>query len=144
MYDPDIHHRRSIRLRGYDYSQPGMYYVTICTHGKGHLFGEVVEGEMHLNEYGKMVALDWGDLPRHYPHIRLDASVVMPNHVHGIIEIVGASLQTCPVRESMSVVGAGLQTRPVRESMPVVGHGLPEIVRGFKTYSARHLFRTTS
>ncbi len=82
------------------------------------MFGQVVEGEMHLSEYGEIAALAWNDLPRHYPHIRLGTFVVMPNHVHGIIEIVGA----------------GLQTRPYKTTR----QGLPEIVRGFKTYSARH------
>ncbi len=118
-YDPEIHHRRSIRLQGYDYSQSGKYYVTICAQDKSHVFGQVVEGEMHLSEHGEIVALAWSDLPRRYPHIRLGAFVVMPNHVHGIIEIVGA----------------GLRTRPYKSAK----HGLPEIVRGFKTYSARHL-----
>ncbi|MDW8215319.1 MAG: transposase [Roseiflexaceae bacterium] len=88
-YDPEKHHRRSIRLRGYDYSQPGAYFVTIVTHNRACLFGDVVNGEMQLNQYGEIVQHAWFDLPRHYPHIRLDAFCVMPNHIHAIIIIVG-------------------------------------------------------
>lgn len=83
--DPAKHHRRSIRLKGYDYSQPGAYYVTVCTQNRTCLLGGVVDGVMRLNEYGEIVARTWNDLPNHNPHIELDAFVVMPNHVHGIL-----------------------------------------------------------
>ena len=86
-YDPKIHHRRSIRLRGYDYSQPGKYSVTICTQNKEHLFGQVVEGEMHRNELGEYVALCWEWLARQYSYVNLDEWIVMPNHLHGILVI---------------------------------------------------------
>ena len=82
-YDPDRHHRRSIRLKGYDYTQPGAYFVTLCTHDRAHWFGEVVDGEMRLND-----AQCWRDIPAHFPHVKLDAFVIMPNHVHGILWIV--------------------------------------------------------
>jgi hypothetical protein len=86
-YDPEKHHRRSIRLKGYDYTQPGAYFITICTHGRECLFGEIIDGEMHLNEAGQIVVQTWQDLPNHVPNVQLDAFVVMPNHVHGIIII---------------------------------------------------------
>lgn len=98
IYDSVLRHRRSIRLRGYDYSRPGTYFVTVCTHRKEHLLGEVAEGDMKPSQCGEIVGLHWRDLPRHYPQIRLDSFVVMPNHVHGTVEIVG------PNRES--AVGA--------------------------------------
>ena len=84
---PDIHHRRSIRLRGYDYSQAGMYFVTICTHGRVPLFGEIVEGEMLPNAAGVAAQSCWRAIPDHFPQVMLDAFVVMPNHVHGIIAV---------------------------------------------------------
>ena len=86
-YDSEIHHRRSIRLRGYDYSQLGGYFVTICTEGKEHLFGQVVEGEMHRNEWGDSVARCWKWLAQRYSKVVLDEWIVMPNHLHGIIVI---------------------------------------------------------
>ncbi|MEW6526127.1 MAG: transposase [Spirochaetota bacterium] len=83
-----IHNRRSIRLKGYDYSQIGAYFVTICTHNREFLFGNISDGKMILNDYGKIVEQCWYDLPNHYNNIELHEFVVMPNHFHGIISIV--------------------------------------------------------
>ncbi len=91
-YSPHSHHRRSIRLKEYDYSQPGAYFVTICTHDRACLFGGVVDGEMRLNEFGEMVHECWQAIPDHFPHAMLDEFVIMPNHVHGIISIVDAAI----------------------------------------------------
>ena len=87
-YDPDIHHRRSIRLEGYDYSQAGAYYVTICTHNRECVFGEITDRQMVLNDAGRMVADSWEWLAEQYDHLSLDECVVMPNHLHGIIVII--------------------------------------------------------
>jgi putative transposase len=87
QYNPQIHHRRSIRLSGYDYTQAGRYFITICTYNRQNLFGEIVNGEMALNEYGRIVAACWQELARHFPNITLGEWVIMPNHVHGIIVI---------------------------------------------------------
>jgi REP element-mobilizing transposase RayT len=86
-YDPEKHHRRSTRLGGYDYAQPGAYFVTVCTRGRACLFGHVLNGEMHLNEAGEIVASVWHGLPERFPGMEPDAFVVMPNHVHGVIVI---------------------------------------------------------
>ena len=86
-YNPDIHHRRSIRLRNYDYSQAGAYFVTICTHHRECLFGEITNRAMRLNDAGKIAAQCWQDIPVHFSHAALDEWTVMPNHVHGIIVI---------------------------------------------------------
>lgn len=86
-YDPERHHRRSIRLRGYDYGQPGRYFVTICVQGRGCLFGDVVNGEVRLSKAGVVVESWWGTIPRRFPGVTLDAYVVMPNHLHGIVMI---------------------------------------------------------
>lgn len=84
-YNPDKHHRRSIRLKGYDYSSPGAYFITICTHQRQCLFGDIVDGEMRLNPLGQLVNACWQRLPFHFPNLTLDAFVVMPNHIHGIL-----------------------------------------------------------
>ena len=92
-YNPDKHHRRSIRLQGYDYSQPGIYFITLCTQNHECLFGEILNGEMRLNEFGKMTQQCWLEIPHHFPHVKLDEFVIMPDHIHGIIilnDIVGA------------------------------------------------------
>ena len=84
------YHRRSIRLPNYDYTQNGMYFITICTHNRECLFGDVVGGVMELNDVGSVVQMVWKSLPSRFSGIELDQFVVMPNHVHGIIGIVGA------------------------------------------------------
>ncbi len=86
-YDPQRHHRRSIRLKGYDYTQPGGYYVTIVTQDRACLFGEVVDGKMVLNTFGRIIDYHWQKLPKHFKHIKLDVYQIMPNHLHGIIII---------------------------------------------------------
>jgi len=86
-YNPQIHHRRSIRLQDYDYSSEGAYFVTICARHRECLFGEIVNGEIVLNEYGKIAEQCWNDMPNHYDNIALDAFIIMPNHFHGIIFI---------------------------------------------------------
>ncbi len=129
-YDPQRHHRRSIRLKGYDYAQPGAYFITICTQHRACLFGEVVDGEMRLNDYGKIVEFTWHDLVNHISGIMLDAFVVMPNHVHGIVIIT----------DGPGVVGAGSEPAPTTPATAhTARHGLPEIVRQFKTFSARRI-----
>ena len=86
-YDPNRHHRQSIRLRGYDYTQTGAYFVTIVIQNREHLLGEIVNRVMRLNDYGRMVLEEWNKLPTRFPHVTLDASAIMPNHLHGIIMI---------------------------------------------------------
>jgi REP element-mobilizing transposase RayT len=151
QYDPTLHHRRSIRLKGYDYSQPGAYFVTLVVHQRQCLFGEILDGVMRLNRYGEIVRRAWLDLPRHYPHALLDVFICMPNHVHGIVVLHddgrGGSAQG---KISMpSEVPAGetslpeyAQTRPYG----AIRHGLPEIIRAFKSFSARRInhLRNTS
>ena len=85
---PAVHHRRSIRLKGYDYAQTGAYFVTLVTPGRECFFGDVVNDEMQLNDAGQIIAAAWEWLADQYPHVELDEWVVMPNHLHGIIIIV--------------------------------------------------------
>ncbi|MGB0929229.1 MAG: transposase [Chitinophagales bacterium] len=96
-YDPNKHHRRSIRLKDYDYSQEGLYFITICVKNWNHLFGYIEDGVMFLNDAGKLVEREWLKIPNRFQNTRLHEYVVMPNHFHSILEIVdvdnvGASL----------------------------------------------------
>jgi putative transposase len=123
-YNPNIHHRKSIRLKGYDYSQAGLYFITICTQNRACLFGEIVGAShvdgspnekgraqdhaptgfaatgiaatMVLNDAGIMVVNEWLKLPNRFPNIQLHEFVLMPNHFHAILEIVGATLEVAP------------------------------------------------
>jgi len=93
-FDPQTHHRHSIRLQGYDYTQAGAYFVTIVTWHRECLFGEIIKGRMRLNEVGQIVAWEWSNLARRLPYVELGTSMVMPNHFHGILfihETVGAT-----------------------------------------------------
>ena len=121
--------RRSLRLPGYDYTQTGAYFITICTTGRVCVLGDVVDGEIHLSEFGRLANSVWLELPRYYPHVRLDAWVVMPNHVHGILIL----------EPSDDVVGAGFKPAPTGTRRR---HGIPEVVRAFKTFSARRINAT--
>jgi putative transposase len=84
-----IYHRKSPRLQGYDYSQSGAYFITICSYQRQHLFGEIIKGEMFPNDLGAIAVEVWDAIPIHYPDTELDAFVVMPNHVHGILCLIG-------------------------------------------------------
>jgi putative transposase len=122
--DSKDHHRRSIRLKGYDYAQIGAYFVTIVTQSRKCLFGEIVEAEMRLNDAGRIIQTAWNDLPNHYANVEVDTFVVMPNHIHGIINLADLP------------VGAGFKPAPTNAG---THHGLSEIVRAFKTFSARRI-----
>lgn len=95
-YNPKNHHRRSIRLKGYDYSQAGAYFITICCQNMLCRFGKIT-GQMQLNEYGQIAYNEWLKLPERFPNIELDVFQIMPNHMHGII-----------VLKNVGTAGAGL------------------------------------
>jgi putative transposase len=104
-YNPRFHHLRSIRLKGYDYSREGLYFITLCVQNRKCLFGQIENHKMILNEPGRMVETEWLELATRFPTIELHEQVVMPNHFHGIIELktknsiiptVGASLMDAP------------------------------------------------
>ena len=95
-FDPKIHHRHSIRLQGFDYSQSGAYYITIVTYRRECLFGEIQNGGMQLSDMGRIADENWRTIPEHFPQVELGEFVVMPNHVHGIIVLVGATQWVAP------------------------------------------------
>lgn len=85
-----ISQRKQIRLTQYDYSQPGYYYITICTNNRSCIFGNVINGKMILNDVGKIINNVWFTIPNHFNNVKLDSFQIMPNHIHAIIIIVGA------------------------------------------------------
>jgi len=92
-YNPKIHHRRSIRLKGYNYSQPGAYFITLCTYQRQCWFGEIRQAQMHLNQIGKIVEQEWLKSAQMRPNIKLDEWIIMPNHLHVIVWIVQSGLE---------------------------------------------------
>jgi REP element-mobilizing transposase RayT len=101
-YDPQKHHRRSVRLPEYDYSQPGAYFITLVAHQREPLFGMIDGGEMRLSAIGQITDEHWRAIPAHFPSVALDAFVIMPNHIHGIlvIQTVGATQWVAPTTAS--------------------------------------------
>lgn len=149
-FDPQKHHRRSIRLKGYDYSQEGAYYVTIVTWQREFLFGEIVNQEMMLSLYGEIVQKWWEEIPVHFANVETGAFVIMPNHVHGIIYIFEERRGTASYPKGVSVPkddgensisqnneGSGVilggETPPLR--MPTLG----QIVAYFKYQSTKEM-----
>ena len=124
-----IQNRQPNRLKKYDYSKEGFYFVTICTKNRENFFGHIENQTVILNEYGNIIKMCWFDLPNHYQNCILNEFIIMPNHIHGIIVIDN--------------VGTGLKpvlTNPVPNSVVKhKNHGLSEIVRGFKTFSSRKI-----
>jgi len=127
------HHRRSIRLKGYDYSQAGGYFVTVVAWHRECLFGEVMNGKMVLNEYGKIANECWLAIPEHFPNVELGAYIIMPNHVHGVVVIVNRR-GTVPVpNDNTHHPIQGGETPPLR--MPTLG----QIVAYFKYQSTKEM-----
>ncbi len=126
--NPKQHQRRSIRLKDYDYSQEGAYFVTICTHQNIPVFGKIMNGEMRLNRFGNIVNDCWNDIPDHFPNGENDAFVVMPNHMHGIVCIVDKCRG-----EVTSPAPKGAETAPLRK------HTLGRIIAYFKYQTTKSI-----
>ena len=138
-YNPVIHHRRSIRLKGYDYSQPCAYFITICTHNRECLFGEIVDRSMVLNKFGLFVQNEWKNTSLVRRNVIVDEYIVMPNHVHGILIITDDDTD---------------HRRGVLQYAPTVSHEFPlsdtntfhspsktigAIIRGFKSATTKQI-----
>ncbi len=131
MKIPDVKgNRRSIRVRGYDYSQSGAYFVTIRTHKGEFLFGEIIEGAMKLNEYGRTVEHEWERSSGIRSEIELDSFVVMPNHFHGIVFILGDA------NRMQSVGATGRSPLPPRGPKP---QSLGSLIAGFKSAVSKRI-----
>jgi len=120
-YDPTRHHRRSIRLQGYDYSQPGAYFITIVIKNREPILGTIKEGVFYPSRFGHLARMVLTALPKRYPYLQLDEFVLMPDHVHMILVL--------------------LEEPRTRRLPTPPRHSITEVVRGFKTESARKINR---
>ena len=121
-YNKDQHHRRSIRLKGYDYSGPGAYYITLCVHNRECLFGEIEDGDMYLNEYGKIVQTEWLKSSEIRKEIQLDGYQIIPNHFYGIIIILDDAIdRRCdrPITPTLAEAQRFSRTLPLKLSVSV-------------------------
>ena len=146
-YNPDIHHRRSIRLKGYDYSQSGLYFITLCTVDRTCMFGNVVEGKMQLNDIGQLVEQEWlNTINIRHNDVRLHNYIVMPNHFHAIIEIRRGeshspySHSSQPHSHSPQTINGGnINENDSQQRMKSPSQTVGAIVRGFKGAVSRQL-----
>lgn len=144
-YDPQKHNRQSPRMQGYDYGSPGWYFVTICTHDRQCIFGEIIDGKMALNKCGRIAQQEWKKTESIRDNVILDAFVIMPNHMHGIVGIVdsdnnvGAYRHTpphrhTPLRDTKSSTESGSRNENQNgRKFQSPSKTLGAIVRGYKS-----------
>jgi putative transposase len=139
-YNPQKHHRRSIRLKGHNYTI-GAYFVTICTSQRACLFGEVIAGKMFLNSMGKEIETCWKNLPNYFQLLRLDQFIIMPNHLHGILWL---DTQINPSNLSTEPITVQLYSQDLISTFPPKGTtsgSLGAIIQNFKSTSTRRVNR---
>ena len=152
MYDPKKHHRKSIRLKGYDYSQAGFYFITICCQDRTCLFGKVIHGKMVLNAAGEMIEKWYYELENKFPDIKCHEMIVMPNHFHCIIENDGAATVAMPVGADLRVCpNTNTTNTPILSDAPMlgdapilgkhVGSPLHRVMQWFKTMTTNEYIR---
>lgn len=150
MNDRQKPRRRSIRLKQYDYRRPGAYFVTICTYRSAHLFGDVINQTVELSPFGRVADWRWRNLSRHFEFVSVDAHVVMPNHIHGIIWLgddpVGAMHSQLPSGQATTAASvlSGCASNIVQENASPLPAGAPSgalgaIVGNFKSTTARRI-----
>lgn len=138
-YNPKIHHRRSIRLKGYDYSQAGAYFITICVQDRKCLFGDIKNDKIELNEFGKISYHEWEKLSGRFTNIELDVFQIMPNHMHGIIvlnDLVGATLAVAQ-NDNAIVPDNGATARVAPTGPAAIGN----IVGAYKSLAANECLK---
>lgn len=135
-YNPEKHQRRSIRLKGYDYSSEGLYFITLCTLNREDLFGRIINAKMQLNEYGLIVDEIWNCLPEKYP-INIDEYIIMPNHFHGIVNIVEKNVGAIHESPQPELLQRKSHQRNIDEIKVRRKMILPKLIGYFKMNSAK-------
>jgi len=140
-YNPLIHNRRSIRLKGYDYSRSGAYFITICTYQRLPLFGEIINGEIILGEVGQIAYNEWLKTPEIRPYVSLDVFTIMPNHMHGIILINDDPANSKGVSHTplSHPLDNALCDTPLPELFRSPSHNIGAVVRGYKSSVTRQI-----
>ncbi|MBI2059373.1 MAG: transposase [Nitrospirae bacterium] len=135
--------RRSVRLQGYDYAQSGAYFVTMCAQGRECLFGDVVDGDIVLNDAGRITERCWLAIPAHFPHVQLDVFVVMPNHLHGVLliyDIPAASAVSVGAKNISPLQSDKSAGQRPRGTSKTIG----SVIRGFKIGVTKWFRQNTS
>lgn len=143
-YNPALHNRQSIRLQGYDYSQPGAFFITICTYKKEKHFGEIVNGEVKLNLVGQYAFHQWKMIPQRFENVELDEFIIMPNHIHGIIVIrssrgEGSENEMMDGKQRLFSDPSPLQIHERNQPNGTVPGSIGAIVQNFKSGTSRKI-----
>jgi len=137
-YNPNKHHRRSIRIPGYDYAAEGWYFVTICVQNRRCIFGNIEQNKMILNHLGRIIDYQWRKLPIHFKNIKLDQYQIMPNHFHGIIHIrVGAKHSS--LCDKTTFFNADDNASPLQIPCGTKRGSLGSIIQNFKSVTSRKI-----
>jgi len=135
-YNPKIHHRKSIRLKGYDYSRAGLYYITICVQNRKHLFGRVENKKMIFSEAGEMIENQWLALTQRFPKIQLHEYIIMPNHFHSILEIIGTK-----TTEGASLILAPDNEKGQPQGIAPTNKTIGDIIGAFKSITTNEYIK---
>ena len=127
-YNPNIHRRKSIRLQGYDYSQAGLYFITICTNNRDCLFGQINDSKMILNYGGQVAEKCWSEIPLHFPNVVLHEYIIMPNHLHGMIQLSPINAHDTVGVENFQP----LHNEKQNQFQKIIPHSIGSSVRGYK------------
>ncbi len=138
-FNPEKHHRRSIRVPGYDYTHPGAYFVTLVAWQRQCLFGDVHSGAVSLNKAGEIIQQIWAALPGYFPFISLDAAVVMPNHFHAILVLTGDGKGEASANELLTFSHVPQADASPLQPIGTVPGSLGAIVQNFKSVSTRKI-----
>ncbi len=149
-YNPKIHHRRSIRLKGYDYAQSGLYFVTICVQNRACLFGEIADNEMIMNDAGRMIEKWYFELENKYPNMKCHEYIIMPNHFHCIIEITNvhasdahaSDAHASDAHASDAHAGTSLRGRPENDGRAEPSYGSNNKKYGASLFDIMDWFKT--
>jgi REP element-mobilizing transposase RayT len=131
---PDLPQRKSIRLQGFEYAQAGAYFVTICTQGKRCLLSSIVGKSVELTLAGEIVRAVWNSLPERFPRLVLDEFVIMPNHLHGVLGLVGAGLAPPAVNPGKDPANMA-KAAPPGAATTARNYSLPDVMGAFKSIS---------
>jgi len=156
--EPFLPRRRSVRLKGFDYTQPSAYFLTICAHDNKHLFGDVILGEMKLNALGNILDKCWREIPSHFPNVAIVTHAVMPNHLHGVVAIRervppgrGEATKTpaqeraetaAPEQDIVKHLRRAQHAAPLRKRPPfgeVASHSISALVRSYKAATTKQI-----
>ena len=138
-YNPETHHRKSVRLKEYDYSHPGAYFITICTHNRESVFGHIENGELIFKRFGRLIFSQWNNIPEHFRNVRLDELIIMPNHIHGVLFITDVGAKHFRRKGDPNLRELSKNASPLRMAHGTKTGSLSAIIQNYKSVTTRKI-----